>query len=182
MKVVSSSGRWVYQVTGSSGTPYVCLPHSVFCQCMAFKYAVLKRREHPICKHVLASRLATEMKLVEEKTVSDEYLADILANMEWHSTDTLLTLYWYSTDTLLTLYWYFPLTKEEVWGIVHNVRYIRNSRVKYNLFLLRILLFPFVMREGVKEEQDKWCGMSGGIRGTRQRLDIKEKINKMKKS
>ena len=138
---------------------------------MAFKYAVLKRREHPICKHVLASRLATEMKLVEEKTVSDEYLADILANMEWHS-----------TDTLLTLYWYFPLTKEEVWGIVHNVRYIRNSRVKYNLFLLRILLFPIVMREGVKEEQDKWCGMSGGIRGTRQRLDIKEKINKMKKS
>lgn len=82
MKVVSNSGRWVYQVTGSSGTPYVCLPHSVFCQCMAFKFAVLKRRERPLCKHVLASRLATEMGVVEEKKVSDEYIMDILANMD----------------------------------------------------------------------------------------------------
>ncbi|XP_063842832.1 zinc finger SWIM domain-containing protein 7-like [Scylla paramamosain] len=82
MKVVGNSGRWVYQVTGSSGTPYICLPHSIFCQCMAFKFAVLKRRERPLCKHVLASRLATEMGEVEEKTVSDEYVMDILANMD----------------------------------------------------------------------------------------------------
>ena len=49
---------------------------------MAFKFAVLKRRERPLCKHVLASRLATEMGEVQEKTVSDEYLMDILANLD----------------------------------------------------------------------------------------------------
>ncbi|KAK8724913.1 hypothetical protein OTU49_010974 [Cherax quadricarinatus] len=81
-KVISSSGRWVYQVTGSSGTPYVCLPNSIFCQCPAFKYAVVKRRDSVMCKHVLAAHLSTAMGTNEEKNVSDEYIMDILAHMD----------------------------------------------------------------------------------------------------
>lgn len=78
---MSNSGRWLYQVTGSAGTPYYCFPHSIYCQCMAFKYAILRRRERPLCKHVLAARLADEMGLAEEKKVSDEYVMDVLAHV-----------------------------------------------------------------------------------------------------
>lgn len=81
-KVVSTSGRWVYQVIGSSGTPYVCFPHSIFCQCPAFKFSVLKKRESVICKHVLAARLATAMGMIEEKCVSDEYIRDVLTHLD----------------------------------------------------------------------------------------------------
>ncbi|KAK3871945.1 hypothetical protein Pcinc_022943 [Petrolisthes cinctipes] len=81
-KVVSTSGRWVYQVIGSSGTPYVCFPHSVFCQCPAFKFSVLKKRESVICKHVLAARLATAMGVTEEKFVSNEYIVDVLTHLD----------------------------------------------------------------------------------------------------
>ncbi|KAG7156537.1 Zinc finger SWIM domain-containing protein 7-like [Homarus americanus] len=80
-KVTSSCGRWLYQVTGSSGTPYVCLPNSAFCQCPAFKFNVVKRRDNIVCKHVLAARLSTAMGVAEEKSVSDEYIADVLAQM-----------------------------------------------------------------------------------------------------
>ncbi|KAK7079053.1 Zinc finger SWIM domain-containing protein 7 [Halocaridina rubra] len=80
--VTSTSGRWLYQVTGSLGTPYVCLPNSVFCQCPAFKYSVVKRRENILCKHVLAAWLSSAMGLSEQKSVSDEYLQDMLTCLE----------------------------------------------------------------------------------------------------
>lgn len=78
----STSGRWLYQVTGSFGTPYVCLPNSIFCQCPAFKYSVVKRSENLMCKHVLAAWLASAMGVAEKKEVSDEYIQDVLANIE----------------------------------------------------------------------------------------------------
>lgn len=81
-KVMSTSGRCVYQVLGSSGTPYVCLPHSNFCQCPAFKFAVVKRRESVVCKHVLAAHLSSAMGVTESKFVSNEYVMDVLAHMD----------------------------------------------------------------------------------------------------
>ncbi|XP_069972170.1 zinc finger SWIM domain-containing protein 7 [Penaeus vannamei] len=80
--VTSSSGRWVYQVTGSAGTPYVCLPDSIFCQCPAFKFSVLKKKESVMCKHVLAALLATAMGVTDKKTISDEYMMDLLFQMD----------------------------------------------------------------------------------------------------
>ncbi|CAL4115305.1 unnamed protein product, partial [Meganyctiphanes norvegica] len=74
----SPSGRWLYQVMGSSGIHYVVLPNSNVCQCPAFKFAVVKRRDSIMCKHVLAARLAEAMCTFEEKMVSDYYIMDIL--------------------------------------------------------------------------------------------------------
>lgn len=33
------SGRKVYQVIGTSGTPYICLPSGSYCSCPAYRYS-----------------------------------------------------------------------------------------------------------------------------------------------
>ncbi|KAA0203059.1 hypothetical protein HAZT_HAZT007998 [Hyalella azteca] len=81
-RVTSPSGRWVFRVSGSSGVPYICLPGSAYCQCPAYKYTVVLKREAIMCKHVLAARLASEMNEVEVKEVSDLDLVDIIAGMD----------------------------------------------------------------------------------------------------
>ncbi|XP_066979464.1 zinc finger SWIM domain-containing protein 7-like [Macrobrachium rosenbergii] len=80
-KIISTSGRYIFQVTGRLDTPYYCLPYSVFCQCPAFKYLVIKKKE-TMCKHVLAAWLSSAMGVITKKKVSDEHLKDILENFE----------------------------------------------------------------------------------------------------
>ncbi|KAF2358420.1 Zinc finger SWIM-type [Trinorchestia longiramus] len=81
-KVTCPSGRWVYRVSGSSGVPYICLPGSAYCQCPAYKYSVLLKREAIMCKHVLAAKLATQMVEFEVKAVSDLEMVDIFVGMD----------------------------------------------------------------------------------------------------
>lgn len=44
------SGRKVYQVIGTSGTPYICLPSGSYCSCPAYRYSVLLKDDHLMCK------------------------------------------------------------------------------------------------------------------------------------
>ncbi|XP_030847513.1 zinc finger SWIM domain-containing protein 7-like [Strongylocentrotus purpuratus] len=72
------AGRIVYQVVGSSGSPYLCLPSAGYCPCLFFSFAVLKRKEVPMCKHMLAILLASAMGLVKETTESDDHVTNLL--------------------------------------------------------------------------------------------------------
>ncbi|XP_076032632.1 zinc finger SWIM domain-containing protein 7-like [Oratosquilla oratoria] len=78
----SPSGRWIYQVKGSSGTPYICFPNSTYCQCPAYKFGVLKRQEYIMCKHVIAARLASALSTTKTTEISNEAISDVLINLE----------------------------------------------------------------------------------------------------
>ncbi|XP_013794716.1 zinc finger SWIM domain-containing protein 7-like [Limulus polyphemus] len=80
--VVSCSGRELFQVFGSSGVPYLCLKSSNYCSCQYYKYSVLRRGDHLMCKHMLASRLSEAMELCQEMQYTDETVALMLARME----------------------------------------------------------------------------------------------------
>ncbi|XP_041456874.1 zinc finger SWIM domain-containing protein 7-like [Lytechinus pictus] len=72
------AGRIVYQVVGSSGSPYLCLPSAGYCPCLFFSFAVIKRKEVPMCKHMLAILLASAMGLVKETSESDHHVTNLL--------------------------------------------------------------------------------------------------------
>lgn len=75
------SGRGAYQVTGSTGTPYVCLASSGYCGCHSYRFGVLRRGTHAMCKHVMAVRLAEAMGLVEMRDVTDSALTDVIRHV-----------------------------------------------------------------------------------------------------
>lgn len=81
-RLASPSGRDLYQVIGSTGTPYMCFTTSEFCSCYSYRYAVLKKSEHAMCKHVLAIRLSEAMGLTKYQEVSDQEVSNIIKNMD----------------------------------------------------------------------------------------------------
>ena len=81
-KLVSPSGRCMYQVVGSTGTPYTCFTTSDYCGCYSYRYSVLKRGEHPMCKHVLAIRLSDTMGLTKCQEITDKELSKIIKNID----------------------------------------------------------------------------------------------------
>ncbi|XP_052103347.1 zinc finger SWIM domain-containing protein 7-like isoform X2 [Mytilus californianus] len=80
--MTSPSGRSVYQVIGSSGTPYTCFTTSLYCSCPAFRYSVLMKDDHLMCKHVLAIKLSEAMKLTKTLEVTDDEMATLLKTIE----------------------------------------------------------------------------------------------------
>ncbi|XP_072163894.1 zinc finger SWIM domain-containing protein 7-like [Diadema setosum] len=72
------SGRVIYEVVGSSGTPYLCLPSAQYCPCPFFAFSVIKRQDAPMCKHMLAVLLSSAMGLVKESTSSDDHVTSLL--------------------------------------------------------------------------------------------------------
>ena len=81
-KLVSPSGRCMYQVIGSTGTPYACFTTSDYCGCYSYRYSVLKRGEHAVCKHVLAIRLSETMGLAKKQEISDNELSNFIKNID----------------------------------------------------------------------------------------------------
>ncbi|XP_064612909.1 zinc finger SWIM domain-containing protein 7-like [Liolophura sinensis] len=81
-RLVSPSGRCLFQVVGSSGTPYVCLPSSIYCACPAFKFSVLKKNDHIMCKHVLAVKLSEAMGKTQRYDVSDREITNLLTHLD----------------------------------------------------------------------------------------------------
>ncbi|XP_021936299.1 zinc finger SWIM domain-containing protein 7-like isoform X2 [Zootermopsis nevadensis] len=71
-------GRYVVQVTGSSGTPYTLFPHVNFCSCPAYRYQVISTQKFLTCKHILAARLAEIMQKGRDLSLSVEELTRIL--------------------------------------------------------------------------------------------------------
>ncbi|XP_074640742.1 zinc finger SWIM domain-containing protein 7-like [Tubulanus polymorphus] len=74
----SPSGRKVYQVVGTSGTPYTCYENSNFCCCPAYKFSVLKKNDHIMCKHVLAIELSNRLEKTKREQVNNQELCNII--------------------------------------------------------------------------------------------------------
>ncbi|XP_074930162.1 zinc finger SWIM domain-containing protein 7 isoform X2 [Chelonoidis abingdonii] len=77
-RIVSPSGRAVYQVLGSSGKLYTCYASCHFCTCPAFAFSVLRKNDSLMCKHILAMYLSQATGACQELSVSDQQLASIL--------------------------------------------------------------------------------------------------------
>ncbi|XP_041377369.1 zinc finger SWIM domain-containing protein 7-like isoform X2 [Gigantopelta aegis] len=80
--VISPSGRKLYQVMGSSGKPYTCFLNSRYCSCPAYRYSVLLKEDHILCKHVLALRLSDAMGLTRTTNISDKELTNMIVQMD----------------------------------------------------------------------------------------------------
>ncbi|KAL8604671.1 hypothetical protein ACOMHN_013451 [Nucella lapillus] len=80
--LVSPSGRAVYQVIGSSGTPYTCFSTSHYCSCPAFTFSVLHKEDHMMCKHHLAVKLSDITGKTKTVNVSDQHLAAMLSSLD----------------------------------------------------------------------------------------------------
>ncbi|XP_052272032.1 zinc finger SWIM domain-containing protein 7-like isoform X2 [Dreissena polymorpha] len=76
------AGRHVYQVIGSSGTPYTCLVSCQYCSCPAYRFSVLKKEDHVMCKHVLAVKLSNAMGVTKELQVTDAEIGRMISQME----------------------------------------------------------------------------------------------------
>ncbi|XP_042298609.1 zinc finger SWIM domain-containing protein 7 isoform X2 [Sceloporus undulatus] len=81
-RVVSPSGRTVYQVVGSSGKLYTCYASCHFCTCPAFTFSVLRKGDSLVCKHILAVYLSRALGACQELTVPDEQLTKLLLPQE----------------------------------------------------------------------------------------------------
>ncbi|KAI5454631.1 Zinc finger SWIM domain-containing protein 7 [Naganishia albida] len=73
-------GRFIYQVSSTSGTPYTVYPAALsiaspYCPCMAFTTSVLLAAEQLMCKHLLATRLAMALGKCRETRVRGEAVA-----------------------------------------------------------------------------------------------------------
>lgn len=77
--VSSPSGRRAFQVRGGSGRLYTCFTSCHYCPCPAFAYAVLRRNESLLCKHILAAYLSQAMGVTQQESVSDQKLSLLLA-------------------------------------------------------------------------------------------------------
>ncbi|KAM6970630.1 zinc finger SWIM domain-containing protein 7 [Aplochiton taeniatus] len=77
--VSSPSGRWAFQVRGGSGRLYTCFTSCHYCPCPAFAYAVLRRNESMLCKHILAAYLSQAMGVSHQESLSDQQMSLLLA-------------------------------------------------------------------------------------------------------
>lgn len=71
----------MYKVIGGSGAYYTLLPNLSFCQCPAYRYSVLKRKDSLICKHVLAAKLSSAMKINKKEEISNDSMIDVILNV-----------------------------------------------------------------------------------------------------
>ncbi|XP_077361265.1 zinc finger SWIM domain-containing protein 7 [Festucalex cinctus] len=75
----SPSGRKAFQVTGDSGTLYICFTSCHYCPCPAFAYTVLRRNNGLLCKHILAVYLCEATGATHTQSVSDEQMTALLS-------------------------------------------------------------------------------------------------------
>lgn len=83
IKLITTSGRVLYQVAGSSNQVYICLLTGDFCTCPSYTFTVLVKMESLMCKHLLAVHLAEALGEFNSKTISDE---DFAAYMSFDNT------------------------------------------------------------------------------------------------
>ncbi|KAJ6657342.1 hypothetical protein lerEdw1_002709 [Lerista edwardsae] len=77
-RIVSPSGRTVYQVLGSSRKLYQCYSSCHFCSCPSFAFSVLRKGDSVVCKHLLAIYLSQAMGTCQELTLPDKQLTRLL--------------------------------------------------------------------------------------------------------
>lgn len=71
MKESKQGRRQLFLVDGNSGNRYLCFSTCMYCSCPSFVYSVLARGESLMCKHLLASCLATALQHCSEVVVTD---------------------------------------------------------------------------------------------------------------
>ncbi|KAH9525789.1 Zinc finger SWIM domain-containing protein 7 [Bulinus truncatus] len=81
-KIISPSGRILFQVLGTSGAPYICFANNNYCSCPAYNFSVLKREEHLMCKHVLAMKLSQAMGVSKILNVSNDEMTSMILSIE----------------------------------------------------------------------------------------------------
>ncbi|BFZ18630.1 hypothetical protein BsWGS_21669 [Bradybaena similaris] len=81
-RVISPSGRELFQVIGASGTPYTCFPHLKYCSCPAFHFSVLCKEDHIMCKHALAMKLSEMLGLTKTLHVSNAEITNMIMSVE----------------------------------------------------------------------------------------------------
>ncbi|KAF7782185.1 hypothetical protein Agabi119p4_1561 [Agaricus bisporus var. burnettii] len=79
LKYTTSWGHTEYEIIGSNGTYLVLLDVSTtgypyFCSCPAFIHYVLQQKNHVMCKHILATRLANRLSVCVHRQMSPEDL------------------------------------------------------------------------------------------------------------
>ncbi|XP_071093345.1 zinc finger SWIM domain-containing protein 7-like isoform X2 [Haliotis cracherodii] len=79
--MTSPSGRSLYQVIGSSGTPYACYTSSIYCSCPSYRFSVLLKEDHMMCKHLLAILLSKRMDSIQTESVTDQELSSMITHM-----------------------------------------------------------------------------------------------------
>lgn len=83
--------RCFWKVQGASQTTYHC--YGGVCTCEAFSKSVVGRKQHPLCKHLLAVHLAEALRLVPGEELADEFWAEeLLQNSIWSVSQVLDSL------------------------------------------------------------------------------------------
>ena len=73
-----STGRKIYQVTGSTGFTYYLFKALNFCTCASFKFNILKNFEYIYCKHIIVIKLSIALNKLNRKSVSSTELRDLI--------------------------------------------------------------------------------------------------------
>ncbi|XP_067669990.1 zinc finger SWIM domain-containing protein 7-like isoform X2 [Haliotis asinina] len=81
--ITSPSGRSLYQVMGSSGTPYTCFTSSTYCSCPSYRFSVLLKEVNMMCKHRLAILLSKRMGLIRTASATDQELSSMIVQMDF---------------------------------------------------------------------------------------------------
>ena len=77
-KLVSLSGKSLFQVTGSNNNEYTCFMDELYCSCFSFQNKVIIKGSHVICKHLLAVYVGSALDNVEEISKSDACINKLL--------------------------------------------------------------------------------------------------------
>ena len=79
-------GRTIYEVVSPNDTYYV-YSSTFFCSCPSFKRQVLVMQEIRLCKHVIATRIASALKgyTVEEEFMDADAMTEVFCDMSHFS-------------------------------------------------------------------------------------------------
>ncbi|KAJ7084338.1 hypothetical protein B0H15DRAFT_391100 [Mycena belliarum] len=82
LRCIGPAARQHYEVLGSTATYRVFLnlpgPIPAYCTCPAFAYLVLSSESYLMCKHILATRFATQMGRCVERPVGMDELEPMI--------------------------------------------------------------------------------------------------------
>lgn len=84
----NGSGQLI-EVPGSKCAAYKIFPDLNFCTCVSFKYWVLQQHHQPICKHILATKLAVPLERVTVETIPEKSYIDLKAELIKQRLDTV---------------------------------------------------------------------------------------------
>lgn len=80
-KLISPSGRYLYQVASKSDQWYPCMLEANYCPCPSYQFSVVNKDEWIMCKHLLATNLAISLDYVLEISVPNQRITQLLSEL-----------------------------------------------------------------------------------------------------